>query len=633
MRKPLVLFSIALIGVFLLGSGTNEPVHDGVTSSPVFSANPSPGESTSAKVDIAFGKISLQFIPNEGQVDNYVPYYVQGRDKTIYFTPKGLTFVLSGVRESRLERLTRTHGYERQATRMLGMEEYPNGAFSYEGDRLHRPKARSGGLGAEKYSERWVVKLDFVDANPGVKPVGVEETGAVISYFKGKPEEWRAGLPAYSKIVYEDLWPGVDLLYHGTYDRMKYEFMVHPGADPSQIRLAYRGAESVRLTDEGRLAVETPMGGFEDEAPVAWQKSEGVHAEVAVAYVLEGFAEDRASEHFSMPGEALSDEEQEQGSRVHVYGFEVGEYDRTQPLVLDPAILLYCGYIGGSDGDHGYDIAVDGSGNAYVTGITLSTQTSFPVVSGPDPSHNGNEDAFVAKVNASGTTLLYCGYIGGSDVDHGYSIAVDGSGNAYVTGLTLSTQASFPVVSGPDPTHNGKEDAFVAKVNASGTTLLYCGYIGGSEGDSGNGIAVDGSGNAYVTGYAISNEVTFPVLSGPDLIFNGGMDAFVAKVNPSGTTLLYCGYIGGLSTDIGGGIAVDGSGNAYVTGHTLSDQLAFPVLVGPLSRTNSLFLCSSALIPPIMAILMLLWPRSTHRVQHFSTVATSEARKVIQAMA
>ena len=162
---------------------------------------------------------------------------------------------------------------------------------------------------------------------------------------------------------------------------------------------------------------------------------------------------------------------------------------------------------------------------------------------GPDLTFNdtsGSDDAFVAKVNASGTALLYCGYIGGSDKDVGFGIAVDGSGNAYITGNTYSTETTFPVAVGPDLTYNDLEDALVAKVNASGTALAYCGYIGGSEYDRSCGIAVDSSENAYITGYTNSMETTFPVIGGPDLTYNGSdMDSFVAKVNGSGTALVY----------------------------------------------------------------------------------------------
>jgi hypothetical protein len=246
--------------------------------------------------------------------------------------------------------------------------------------------------------------------------------------------------------------------------------------------------------------------------------------------------------------------------------------------------LVYCGYIGGSDFDYSNGIAVDGSGNAYVTGITESTEATFPVKRGPDLTYNGGYyDAFVVKVNASGRALVYCGYIGGASDEYGYyGIAVDSSGNAYITGITESTEATFPVKGGPDLTHNGYDDAFVAKVNASGTALVYCGYIGGSEYETSPSIAVDGSGNAYVTGETSSTEATFPVVSGPDLTYNGGYyDAFVAKVNASGTALVYCGYIGGSYTDDGYGIAVDGSGDAYITGITESTEATFPVKGGP----------------------------------------------------
>jgi hypothetical protein len=185
---------------------------------------------------------------------------------------------------------------------------------------------------------------------------------------------------------------------------------------------------------------------------------------------------------------------------------------------------------------------VDSAGNAYVTGSTYvySTPGTFPVKVGPDLTHNGGyTDAFVAKVKTDGTGLVYAGYIGGDWVDRGADIAVDSAGNAYVTGKTHSDQSTFPVKVGPDLTHNGGYDAFVAKVRADGTGLVYAGYIGGSasDDDDGDGIAVDGAGNAYVTGSTWSDETTFPdgdgfgSIPGPDLTFNGGYtDAFVAKV-------------------------------------------------------------------------------------------------------
>jgi hypothetical protein len=481
--------------------------------------------SRSARADADFGKIPLQFIPNQGQTDGRVAYYVQGRDKTIYFTPEGLTFVLAEqMQEGGKNRPGFVEGTDPEPTR------------------------------------RWVVKLDFVDSNADAKPVGLEKSGAVISYFKGKPEEWKAGIPAYSKIIYRELWPGIDLLYYGTFNRMKYEFIVHPGAEPSLIKLAYRGAERVALTAEGRLEVKTPEGGFSDDNPAAYQEASGERKAIPVAYVL-------------TPASGTE-------SLTHVYGFEVGKYDRSRTLVLDPAVLVYCGYIGGVMWDEGWGIAVDGSGNAYITGFTGSPESTFPVTVGPDVTNDCiTSNVFVAKVNASGTALVYCGYIGGSDGGYGQGIAVDGSGNAYVVGRA---GRNLPVVIGPDLTFHGTGDAFVAKVNSSGTALVYCGYIGGSKNDTGEAIAVDGSGNAYVTGYTQSTEATlFPVAVGPDLTHNGSGDVFVARVNSAGTALDYCGYIGGSGHEMGSAIAVDGSGNAYVMGFTSSTESTFPVTVGP----------------------------------------------------
>ena len=429
------------------------------------------------------------------------PTLVQGRDTSIYFEKKGVTFALT---EKKSEKKIEKAGFRKAS---LPLDRDPGEAV-----------------------KRWAVKLDFVGANPNVRITADQKTSAVISYFKGPKETWKTGLPTYSSITYQELWPGIDLVYSGTANRLKYSFVVKPGADPARVRLAYRGANGVRLNDLGQLEVETPAGGFKDDTPYAYQ------------------------EHRRPPlgGQRRLRTREASAGGSRGYGFELGAYDRSQPLVLDPAVLVYAGFIGGSGSDFGRGIAVDSSGNAYVTGYTTSTEATFPVTVGPDLTFNGGTDAFVAKVNAAGTALLYAGYIGGSGDDVGNGIAVDSSGNAYVTGQTDSTEATFPVTVGPDLTYNGGiSDAFVAKVNAAGTALLYAGYIGGSGVDYGYGIAVDSSGNAYVTGYSESTQATFPVTIGPDLTQNGGADAFVAKVNAAGTALLYAGYIGGSDVDSG----------------------------------------------------------------------------------
>lgn len=459
-------------------------------------------EACHPEVEKAFGQLPIYFIENQGQMDREVAYYVQGADKTLYFTEQGITFTLNGE------------------------------------------------------ESRWVVKLDFEGAN-AVRPVGVDRQEAVFSYFKGKPEDWQSGVPAFSSLVYEDLWPGIDLVYSGTVDQLKYEFVVEPGADPDHIRLSYRGASGVGVIEAGALRVDTPVGGFEDGTPYAYQRVNGKRKEVSMRYAL---AEDSTT-----------------------YGFEIGDYDPTEPLILDPVLIVYCGYIGGEIQDYGSSIAVDSLGCAYVIGFTTSSETEgFPVQVGPIQILAGWIDTFVAKVNAEGNGLIYCGYIGGTDCDWGADIAVDDSGCAYVTGETYSDDSSLPVMVGPDLTFNGNTDVFVAKVNASGTWLDYCGYIGGTEYDCGYGIAVDGMGRAHVTGYTMSTEQDgFPIRVGPDLTHNGGRDAFIARIDAQGTGFDFCGYLGGSLNDTAHDIAVDGDGLAYVTGSTFSDESSFPVKTGP----------------------------------------------------
>jgi hypothetical protein len=218
-------------------------------------------------------------------------------------------------------------------------------------------------------------------------------------------------------------------------------------------------------------------------------------------------------------------------------------------------------------------IAIDSAGSIYVSGHTSSSAATFPVKVGPSLIYTGG--GYVAKVEASGAGLVYCGYISGT---WWTNIAVDSAGSAYVTG---SANADLPVTVGPDLTYNDGDDAFVAKVDPSGAALLYCGYIGGSGSDSGADIAVDDSGHAYVVGSTTSTEATFPVVTGPDLTHNGGIDGFIAKVNPSGTALMDCGYIGGTENDGCSGVAVDSLENAYVCGSTSSIQPGFPVVGGP----------------------------------------------------
>lgn len=488
-----------------------------------------------------YGQVPLFFIKNRGQLDLRVDYYFQARHLSGYFHEGGITLVLNS----------------------------PGGRQDFSMSPPVQPVSFPGREKIEVDAKRWFVKLDFVDSDRGVRPVGELQTDGTVSYFRGNPEQWHIGLPTFRRLVYRNLWPGIDLICQGTVNKMKYEFLVHPGADPGRIRLAYRGAD-VSLTDAGQLRIGTPLGEWLDEAPIAYQDIDGKRVPVSMSFVL---------------GETRN-QDRPDGDASHPVAFELGSYDTRLPLVLDPAWLIYCGYMGGAQEDRANAVAVDKEGHAYVTGYTRSSQEDgFPVIAGPDLTYNGvnNQEVFIAKVKPDGSGLVYSGYLGGTNNDVANGIAVDEAGNAYVTGITNSSPADgFPVLVGPDLTMNSGLDAFVAKIKADGSGLVYCGYIGGADTTFGRGIAVDGTGSAYVVGHTLSSETSFPVTGGPDLTYNGGSDAYVAKVKSDGSGLDYCGYIGGTLQDEGYGVAVDKTGNAYVMGYTVSSQTdGFPVVVGP----------------------------------------------------
>ncbi|MGH7854974.1 MAG: SBBP repeat-containing protein, partial [Candidatus Binatia bacterium] len=482
-------------------------------------------------------RFPLYFVENRGQVDTRAAYYIHGADKVLYFGSAGVTMVLS-----------------KPVVRQSARADFAGIALG---------AAANHGIAPGSVS-RAAVMLEFIGADPTVQPVGEDLAKARFSYFKGPRENWAVGLQSYTRLVYADLWPGIDLIYTASVDRLKYMFVVKPGANPGRIKLRYRGAESISLNNDGKLVIRTAVEDFHDERPTAHQELNGTVQDVNAEYVL------------------LSSE----SDAGYSYGFNIGVYDATKALVIDPAILVYSGFIGGTGDDRGNGIAVDSDGSAYITGETNSLQASFPVAGGLDVGQNGGVDAFVAKVDPTGTLLLYAGFIGGTGDDRGKSIAVDSLGNAYVTGETSSDQTSFPATIGPDVTYNGAIDAFVAKINPAGTNLVYAGYIGGLSLDRAMGVAVDSSNRAYVTGETASSGASFPNGAGFgssssfDSSHNGGLDAFVARVAATGALVEYAGYIGGVGTDRGISIAVDSLNRAYITGETDSSSASFPNGIG-----------------------------------------------------
>ncbi len=536
-----------------------------------------------------YGQLPLYFIPNEGQLeDSRIHFYVKGAGYDVFFTNEGASFVYK--------------------------EEIPS-SIEFKRNRPNRMETVTKGKG---------LRLDFrlLGANQGVKPEARVKMPGTINYFRGKnPEDSHTHISVFQEVIYREVWPGIDLVFRSKQGQIKYEFVLQPGAKVEAIRFTYAGADGFFLDEEGNLLIDTPFGVMLDTSPLSYLKKDQDYHHVESAFRL----------IHRNKGETF-------------ITFTIGEgYDDQYPLVIDP--LIYSTYLGGSGSDQGYAIAVDNDGNAYITGYTTSTDFpttpgAFQL------SFAGNRDAFVTKLNATGTALVYSTYLGGSDFDQGWSIAVDSAGNAYVTGITFSRDfpttpgafqmmnnglanafitklnaagtalvystylggdgldqgsgiavdnagntyvtgytvfSNFPTTVGAFQTmNNGLGDAFVTKLNPTGSVLVYSTYLGGTNLDQGLSIALDSTGSAYITG--VTQSADFPITpTAFQSTFTGFANAFVTKFNPTGSVLIYSTFLGGSDNNSGASIAVDNGGNAYVTGFTNSTD--FPTTPGAYRTT------------------------------------------------
>ncbi|GIK38103.1 MAG: hypothetical protein BroJett011_19360 [Chloroflexota bacterium] len=513
-----------------------------------------------------YSSLPLYFEANQGQTDRQVKFISRGVGYTMFLTPSGVTMVLD--------------------------------------------EASSAAAEDKEPGLRSVVKMSLIGVNPNPGMVGLDEQPGRSHYFTGdNPNKWRTDIPNFAQVQYQQIWPGVDLVLYGNQRQLEYDFIVAPGANPAQIDLTFDGVEKLELDDQGNLLLHLPGGKvIQKSAPIVYQEVDGVRQTIEGGFILSA------------------------GNRI---GFGLADYNPTLPLVIDPLLLystylgssgdevghdivldasgnayvlgstsslafpttagafdtshspagndvfvtklnptgsglVYSTYLGGNGEDYGYSLVLDNANNAYITGVTQSTD--FPTTAGAlDTTHsNVDNDAFIAKLNSTGASLVYSTYLGGSGDDFGYGIDVDGSQNVFVTGMTYS--APFSTTAGAyDTTYNGAGDAFVARLNTSGTALIYSTYLGGAQLDEGRDIAVFG-GSAYVTG--ATSSMTFPAsVDAYDPSRNGGSDAFLVKMNTTGSGLIYGTFLGGSGDDFGNGLVIEENGSVYVAGETSSANM------------------------------------------------------------
>jgi len=509
---------------------------------------------TQANTSELMGNLPLAFIENRGQRDRQVKYYTQGYGPSLAFTRRGVEMIL--------------------------------------------PPNRTGG-GPTAQPTR--LSLTPVGMRRGIKLAAVEPLPGKINYLIGKnPQEWVTDIRTYKAVLFKGAYPGIDLKFYGKGCELEYDIIVRPGADPSRVQLRYSGARSLEVSPEGDLTIHLPDGGrLVQRRPVVYQEIAGVRVP------REG--------KFRLTGDAV---------RL-TYGFDLAAYDPRYPLVIDP-VVVYATYLGGSSTDWGFAVSTDTAGCVYVAGGTASSD--FPKINSLTTPASSYQLAYVTKFNAQGTALVYSTVFGGGN-DEAYGIAVDDTGCAVVVG---SASPNFPTVNPQTtitwgggfickitPAGNGLvyssimpgtanavaldgsgnaymtggygvhdfpaypptnplqwkrvEDALVAKFNSQGA-LVYVSYLGGSENDEGKGIAVDSLGCAYVTGETYSSD--FPLKGAYQAQMKGSSDVFVSKLSPSGQSLEYSTYLGGTSYELARAIAVDRLGQAYVIGY--SGSIDFP---------------------------------------------------------
>jgi uncharacterized repeat protein (TIGR01451 family) len=486
--------------------------------------SPEPNPANHLQANESYGKLSLGFEPNQGQADTRVKYLSRGKGYGLFLTANEAILLLS-----------KTPVQKEAANSRNNLEAL-----------LASPNP--------EVNTRTLLRMELLNANSAPQVAGLDLLSGKSNYFIGNdPDQWHTKIPNYAKVEYRDIYPDVNLIYYGNQQKLEYDFIVGPGADPGIITLGFRGTDKIEIDTRGDLLVHAAGDEIRFTKPFIYQEINGTRREVSGSYLLKG---------------------------EYQVGFQVAAYDLKKPLVIDP-VLVYSTYLGGNFTDVGRGIAVDSEGSAYVTGITYSLD--FPT---EDPYQatnvEGRSNAFVAKLNPEGSAFVYSTYLGGSLLDSGNGIAIDAEGAVYVTGGTGSID--FPTVN-PIQSEIALDEAdscalvdpalhcwdiFLTKLDPTGSVLIYSTYLGGTDVDFTNDIVLDAQGSAYLTGRTSSTD--FPTENPFQATHSGShSDAFVMKVNPGGSAIVYSTYLNSLGAGVGNGIEVDSEGAAYVVGFAGTD--------------------------------------------------------------
>jgi len=476
-------------------------------------------EVKSRGVDLDYGKIPLYFIQNEGQGAAQSLFYAKTSKYSLWLTRNSMVFDIewNGVAQPAAGRDMSTLSF----------------------------------LGAEKSPE--VFPLDMAEYQ--------------INYFIGSDEsKWRARVPTSKAILYQKLYPNIDLKVYGTENQIEYDWIIKPGGDVSDIRFLFEGVKETRIDEEQNLNVITNFSEFKHLKPVCCQFIAGAR----------------------VPVEGLFKKIDNS-----TYGIEVEEYNQDYELIIDPIILVYSTFLGGTSYDVPEAIAVDSQGAVYITGITYSANfpTMNPIV---DEFISTYKMAFVTKINSEGSGLVYSTFLGGSDDDRSYDLAIDSAGAAYIVGKAASED--FPLMNPFQADNKGSDDVFITKISPDGSNLVFSSFLGGTGQEWGVGIAVDNKGAAYVTGATTSAD--FPIKKAFQKKYKGAesptypWDCFISKIHPQGNRLVYSSFLGGNGFDFAKKVAVNSKSEAIITGDTSSQNFPTKKAVQKnISGMSDVFIC------------------------------------------